>query len=248
MKGLSLMEPWASLMALGHKVFETRRWAPREYRAGVAIHASLSKAYTDPQYVAELCARAGLGPIFPPDYPWPYGKILAAGNLVSCLRTEEVKILTPQERELGDYSPRRRAWGFNDFWRLPEPVHCRGGRGLWDVPAEVEAEIAAQKARVLATAAPANGNGNRHAAPAPEPPAPEPAAILEKAVAWARECGLRGEIRTEGPSRVDYPQRGHGYTVLLVDAASQVGTARFTSAGARDMWTLDTKGVNALGL
>lgn len=242
MKGLSLMEPWASLMALGHKRVETRRWAPREYRGPVAVHASLSKAYTDPQYVADLCVRAGLGAVFAPDHAWPYGKIVAVGELVSCARTEEVTVLTTQERELGDYSPRRRAWAFKDFWRLPQPVHCRGGRGLWDVSPETEREIAAQKVRLAAVAAPANGNGH-----GPEPPPPDPGALMADAIAWALESGFRGSIHADDPTRVDFPQRGHGYVIALREQTGQgqMATARFTAEGRRAMWTLDAKGVQA---
>lgn len=244
MKGLSLIEPWASLMVLGHKLIETRKWAPRQYKGAVAIHASLSKECTKPAYVADLCARAGLGPIFAPDYAWPYGKIVAAGELVSCVRTEEINVLTPQERALGDYTPGRRAWGFRDFWRLPEPIHCRGARSLWDVPPEVEAEITAQKARLAAVAAPQNGNG--HAVPPllfePSPPAD----ILDRAKQWAAENGLRGDLTADWAT-VRYPIEGHGFVVTLRERTGEqrIATARFDQAGNPQMWTLDGTGGKA---
>lgn len=38
----------------------------------------------------------------------------------------------------------RWAWGCNKLKPLKEPIPCRGGQGLWKVPAEVEAEIRRQ--------------------------------------------------------------------------------------------------------
>jgi hypothetical protein len=232
------MEPWASLMARGHKRVETRSWSTR-YVGLVAIQASRSKECVKPEYVADLCTRAGLPAIFAPDHAWPLGKLVAVGELVACARTEEA-VVTPQERALGDYSAKRFAFAFRDVWRLPEPIPCRGALSLWEVPPEVEREIAAQKARLAVAAAPVNGNG--HAVP--EPPPPEPQAILLDAIEWAKECGLRGSIHADGPTRVDFPQRGHGYWVQLRERTGQqqMGTARFTADGRRAMWTLDGKG------
>lgn len=39
MKVVSLMQPWATLIALGEKSIETRSWATK-YRGEIAIHAS----------------------------------------------------------------------------------------------------------------------------------------------------------------------------------------------------------------
>jgi hypothetical protein len=41
MKALTLYQPWASLVALGHKTVETRKWATT-YRGPLAIHAGIS--------------------------------------------------------------------------------------------------------------------------------------------------------------------------------------------------------------
>ena len=38
MKALTLHQPWANLVALGHKQIETRSWATK-YRGALAIHA-----------------------------------------------------------------------------------------------------------------------------------------------------------------------------------------------------------------
>lgn len=48
------------------------------------------------------------------------------------------------ELSFGDYSPGRRIWRLDEIRTLAEPVRCRGAMGLWDVPADVEAEIKGQ--------------------------------------------------------------------------------------------------------
>ena len=240
MKGLSLCEPWASFMALSFKKIETRSWSTR-YVGVVALQASRSKECIKPEYVADLCARAGLGAVFAPDYAWPLGKVVAVGELIACLKTEEVPALAPQERALGNYEPGRYAFGFRDVWRLPEPIPCRGALSLWEVPPEVEHEIAAQKARLAAAAALENGNG--HTPPLLFEPRP-PDDLLDRARRWAAENGLVGDLNAEW-ALVRYPVEGHGFVVTLQErtGAQRTATARFDQAGNPTMWTLDTKGV-----
>ena len=40
MKALTIMQPWASLIACGAKTIETRSW-PTKYRGPIAIHAGM---------------------------------------------------------------------------------------------------------------------------------------------------------------------------------------------------------------
>lgn len=55
-----------------------------------------------------------------------------------------VHFLTDQERAFGDYTPGRYGWILNRIRALRQPIPCRGALGLWDVPADVEAQIATQ--------------------------------------------------------------------------------------------------------
>jgi len=36
------------------------------------------------------------------------------------------------ERHLGDFTPGRYAWFLTDIRPLPEPIFCKGARGLWE--------------------------------------------------------------------------------------------------------------------
>lgn len=42
MKVISIMQPWATLIVLGHKKIETRSWNTK-YRGEILIHASAGK-------------------------------------------------------------------------------------------------------------------------------------------------------------------------------------------------------------
>ncbi|HKS17099.1 MAG TPA: hypothetical protein VJU16_07285, partial [Planctomycetota bacterium] len=80
MKALSLIEPWASLVALGHKKVETRSWCPPPSAIGkrIAIHASLSREAIKDGTASRLFQLAGVDA---PD-PWPLGQIIAVTTIV----------------------------------------------------------------------------------------------------------------------------------------------------------------------
>ncbi len=171
--GISLFQPWASLVAWGPKKVETRSWHPsRELPLTVAIHASRAmpscwELFNHPKDCAHY--RESLKEIGCPvefvrgmdrwrvdSAKLPRGAVLAVATLCRCVRTNwlvkgtaassfpGVGELTDRERAFGDYSPGRYAWMLGDVRRLPEPVPCRGNRMLWEVPEDVVAKIEAQ--------------------------------------------------------------------------------------------------------
>jgi hypothetical protein len=164
MKGITLTQPWAALVAIGAKTIETRRWQT-SYRGPLAIHAAKGWTAGDRElvenpYGVPLCAPfvAALRPAgYTQASELPRGAIVAVVRLFGCAFTSNLfpgwrrdyyggKFweLTDQERAFGDYSPGRYAWLLADVQRLPEPVPCKGALGLWDLPAEVEAQIRGQ--------------------------------------------------------------------------------------------------------
>lgn len=114
MRGLTLHQPWATLIARGAKHYETRSWSTR-YRGPLAIHAG-----------------AGEHPLL------PAGAIVAVCHLVDVTPTAE---LTPHavELALGDWSPGRYAWRLEHVHEVYPPVACKGRQGLWRVPADIAA-------------------------------------------------------------------------------------------------------------
>ena len=53
MKALTILQPWASLIACGAKMIETRSWSTA-YRGEIAIHAALADAKMDQEF-NDLC-------------------------------------------------------------------------------------------------------------------------------------------------------------------------------------------------
>lgn len=160
MKTLSICQPWASLIAIGAKRFETRSWATK-YRGPLAIHASKSFRTQEKNLILSqpfknalknLCFRES---VLECDYGknifafmpenLPLGKIIATCNLVDCLeirtngprkgsKTENIMLILPDEPELsfGDYDPGRYALLLTDVKMLPEPIPAKGQLGLWN--------------------------------------------------------------------------------------------------------------------
>lgn len=181
MMGLSLWQPFASLVAFGAKGIETRSWATG-YRGPIAIHAT--KAFP-PDAIAE-CHREPFTAVLkaagirvPADLP--RGAVVAVARLTDVLpiveangrmprlrcvglddegiaRVWEPSVLEgcafhvgdiqPNEHEaaFGNYAPGRFGWLLADVRALPEPIPCRGGQGLWAVPADLVAQIERQLA------------------------------------------------------------------------------------------------------
>lgn len=145
MRGLSLTQPWATLVALGHKRVETRSWST-SYRGEILIHAA--KGF--PRDVQEMCAdepflAALKGAGFTNTNQLPRGVIVAVAKLTGIARTEEWTAMSQgllrHEIEFGDYSPGRFGWALSEVRALREAIPCKGALGLWAVPPDIVASI-----------------------------------------------------------------------------------------------------------
>lgn len=128
-RAISLWQPWASLVALGAKKFETRSWATA-YRGPLLIHAAkhwtkelvdLSGDYTFFKYLSKINSRVS---------QLPKGAYIALVDLVEIFPTQGV-FVSPEERRFGDYSTGRFAWQLENV-RTFEPIPARGYQQLWD--------------------------------------------------------------------------------------------------------------------
>ncbi len=149
MKALSLTQPWATLIGIKH--IETRPWSTN-YRGELAIHASK----TFPRWAIELAiqepfrsALLSLG--IRKLSELPLGAVISVTDLYRCRPTERLLedpvLMSVQEEAFGDYSPGRFGLLLRHEVRLPEPIHCKGALGLWDVPEETVARIEEQLGR-----------------------------------------------------------------------------------------------------
>ena len=156
MKVISLLNPWAFLMASDAKRIETRSWS-LSLRGPLAIHASkgLPRAAQDlltrepfASVLAELGVRTRR--------ELPRGQIVAVVDVVGCIRTDCMTNNTgrlvqqawhgveaaPHEADFGDYTAGRFAWVTRNVRRLKKPILAKGRLGLWEYDsAAIEAAL-----------------------------------------------------------------------------------------------------------
>lgn len=133
-KALSLWQPWASLIALGAKKFETRSWKT-SYRGPLLICAS-KKNFQPEIYTAEfLKALRFHGFFWSLDSRIPFGEALCVVDLAGCLLCGlEINRASVNEHErlFGDFTPGRYAWKLENV-RAIAPFPVRGRQGLFEV-------------------------------------------------------------------------------------------------------------------
>jgi len=126
MKAISLWQPWASAIALGHKSIETRGWSTK-YRGPLAIHAAKRWTRAEREFAAEERALGRMPERL------PLGAVVATCDLVDVERAEDiVSTISGLERHYGDYYPGRFGWILQDVRALPEPIPATGKQGFWE--------------------------------------------------------------------------------------------------------------------
>lgn len=132
-QAITLHQPWASLLAAGVKVHETRgfRLPDRLIGVWVAIHA----AKRQPALLEGLDAicRRSLGR----DYfrALPRGAVLALVQFTSCRATLLTSPASYEDERSGDWGPGRFAWRVGDR-RTFAPIPCSGHQLWWRVRLE----------------------------------------------------------------------------------------------------------------
>lgn len=143
MKAISLWQPWASLIAVGAKPFETRDWAPPRGLIGQRIAIHSAKRKPDAVTVADLSRFCEMPPL-------PLGvvvctAVLRGAYLCGCFDNHLTRVIQVAEArpgspprhliepdEFGDYSPSRWAWALDDIEVFAAPIPARGAQGFWN--------------------------------------------------------------------------------------------------------------------
>jgi hypothetical protein len=129
MKALTVIQPWASLLVWGVKIFETRSWRT-SHTGPLLIHAGVKRtapieALLNTTSFRELIAGREL----------VRGCIIGEVYLTGCFPTTDVSLTDP-ERELGDFAPGRWAWSVATPICYRTPIPFSGMRALFDVEDE----------------------------------------------------------------------------------------------------------------
>jgi hypothetical protein len=147
-KTITLWQPWASLVAIGVKRFETRHWSPPDSYTGecIAIRAA-----------ARPVPRDALGDLYDPCvdafglYDWhlriPRGVVVCTAVLAGAYRvggssplTFSLDLRLPRSADLptlavdawGDFSPGRWLWLLTEVEKLNPLIAARGAQGFWE--------------------------------------------------------------------------------------------------------------------
>lgn len=146
MKSITIIQPWATLIALGEKKFETRGWKTH-YRGPIAIHAGKQKDYETCMMLANRYPD-----IWHKVTPMSFGAVIATAQLVGCYRIydtidngvhivrcpddqydfDKVHYISQKEKSFGWYDEGRYAWELTDVRQLPEPIPAKGMQRLWN--------------------------------------------------------------------------------------------------------------------
>ena len=142
MRCLTIRQPWATLIALGEKRFETRSWRTT-YRGELAIHAGLKidTAACKREPFRSVLAKHG----FSADN-LPTGAIIATGELKACHENtgpDSGAIWTREQHEyaFGDYMEGRFAWELGSVRPLVHAVPAKGRLGFWEYSLSDEGEM-----------------------------------------------------------------------------------------------------------
>jgi len=132
-KAISILQPWASLIVLGAKKFETRSWKT-EHRGPILIHSG--RRFQTAQ--KNLCTQQ---PFFSAlkldgktlDGTLPLGHIIGVAILEDCIHLEEGGAITATERAFGDFGRGRYAWHMICPQPLAVPLAHKGMLGVFNV-------------------------------------------------------------------------------------------------------------------
>jgi len=155
MRALTLFDPWATLVVLGEKHYESRSWGT-SHRGLLAIHVSKTLPKVAQQCFGVEPFMSALLEHFPgegsvPLYP---GCIIGTVEVMECEQTIFGGVsendsdrrgyrvrLSSNELAFGDFSDGRYAWKLTNPRRLATPIPCAGHQRLWIVPPEIEATL-----------------------------------------------------------------------------------------------------------
>lgn len=148
-KALTLHQPYAYLIQIRAKEYETRSWGT-SYRGPLVIHAGKTETTLDDLIYACRLKNTERGP-FETHFidilqnqgvkkwnelagTWNFGCAVCVCDLVDCvyMTPEFITSLSGRERAFGLFSPGRYAWKMANVRLFQYPPPVKGQQGLWD--------------------------------------------------------------------------------------------------------------------
>lgn len=137
LRGLSMWQPWAGLLAMGLKKFETRPWHT-SWKGDVAICST--KGGPSPTDAAALLQEMGLDLTEEQRLLCGIrGTALAVarfGRIHTSFEITQSRLVSRQELAMGNYEPGRYAWAVESVELLRQQYAINGRQRLWRVSPE----------------------------------------------------------------------------------------------------------------
>lgn len=135
---LTIRQPYATLIALGEKLVETRIW-DTAYRGWLGIHAGLGLSRADEREYEEIAKREPCRSILASRglkyHDLPRSAVLAVCRIEECVPGPAAALsLSEQEIALGSYSDAHFGFFLGSIRPLPTVVRVKGCQGLWKSP------------------------------------------------------------------------------------------------------------------
>ena len=141
MKAISLHQPWASLIGMGLKRYETRHWATK-YRGELLICSAKKRTFEQSQIYEKMKRNH-----FPDAEPWgsstklasiyvlPFGRAIALVHLTDCIKMDEELIQAQSQLEIdcGLWEVGRYAWKLENIRKIISPPQIKGAQGLFNL-------------------------------------------------------------------------------------------------------------------
>ncbi len=131
LKAISLWQPWASLIPLGLKHYETRSWKT-SYRGKLLICSTAKETKAEYQQYLKICDEVELPPWNETNFL--LGCAIAVCELVDCIKmtTELIAQQSATEILCGDWQVDRYAWKLENIQPI-EPFAVKGKQGLFNI-------------------------------------------------------------------------------------------------------------------
>jgi hypothetical protein len=153
MKVISVWQPWANLIVLGHKGYETRSWPAPADMIGQRIGIASTKQLKAEQRTAAQrrtfqkhyqmamfgwnCPSADMSMV---DMYGPLGCIVGTAKLVAChkMTSRLIKAVGARERNFGNWKIGDFAWLLVEPIALSSPIPVRGQQGVWNYEGPID--------------------------------------------------------------------------------------------------------------
>ncbi|GKX29027.1 hypothetical protein SH1V18_15070 [Vallitalea longa] len=138
-KALTIIQPWATLIAMKAKKIETRSWKTK-YRGEIYIHAGKK---IDKDFCYEEIAKKVLNMHGYNIDNLPTGVVIAKANLIDCakvvdsqeysalLEGDKLYTVSNYEFHFGNYELGRYGWILDDI-QLIDPIPAKGQLSIWN--------------------------------------------------------------------------------------------------------------------